>query len=140
MYKRQASGRRAAEAIDRYLRGEDIRVEPSPLKEVDKLKVLGRNWERERRPRVSLPVVDPSERRRTFVEVMRTLSEEEAVSEAQRCLACGCGVGCGVCQRVCIHFAVEQEYDHYKVTDKCEGCGMCVQRCPLGTISLVPHE
>ncbi|HID11610.1 MAG TPA: FAD-binding protein [Candidatus Latescibacteria bacterium] len=127
-----ASGRRAAEAMDRYLRGEDIHVEPSPFKEVDKLKVLGRNWEREKRPRTSPPVLDPSERRRSF-------GEEEAVSEAQRCLACGCGVGCGVCQRVCIHFAVEQEHDHYRVTEKCEGCGMCVQRCPLGTIAMVPH-
>ena len=135
-----ASGRRAAEAMDRYLRGEGMNVEAPILREVDKLKVLGRNWERERRPRVGIPTIDSSERRRSPSEVVGTLSEEDALREAERCLACGCGVGCGLCERVCIHFAIELEGDRYKITDRCEGCGMCVQRCPLGTISLVPHR
>ena len=66
-------------------------------------------------------------------------SEDEARREAARCLACGCGAGCDVCRRMCIYFAVEAEGDRYRVTDDCDGCGLCTQVCPNGNISMVPR-
>ena len=45
-----------------------------------------------------------------------------------------------MCARVCIYDAVELDGDRYKINDQCDGCGLCVDRCPLETISMVPVE
>lgn len=123
-----ASGRKAAVAIDRYLRGEgNAFLQPeSPMKAVDKWAVWRRNShiEMEKEPRT----------------IPQILNEEQAVMEARRCLACGCGVGCDLCHQICIYSAVEKVGSKYRInSEKCDGCGLCVQRCPNQTISMVPR-
>ncbi|MEW6265692.1 MAG: FAD-dependent oxidoreductase [Thermodesulfobacteriota bacterium] len=86
------SGRRAAEAMDRYLRGFPVKpaqrfiFSKGQLKEVDQA-----NFEdRPRLERVKMPELPVVERQHNFREVETGLSEEQARAEAQRCLSCGC--------------------------------------------------
>ncbi len=121
-----ASGRRAAVAIDRYLKGQTeafLQPEP-PMRVVDRWVVWQRNSD--------------AQIERESKAVPRVLNEDQAIAEAKRCLACGCGVGCDLCRDICIYFAVEQVGDKYQInSDKCDGCGLCVERCPNQTISMV---
>ena len=60
----------------------------------------------------------------------------EAVREAQRCLRCGCGIGCELCLRICPYDAVKADGYYFSVdTELCKGCGLCIERCPLSNIS-----
>jgi NADH-quinone oxidoreductase subunit F len=85
-----AAGRRAAIAIDKYLRGDTSRVEiydlkPSMIEEV-KSKEEEETWEPQFRPEMSrLPI---EERKRSFKETELGFSEEKAMQEAKRCLRC----------------------------------------------------
>ncbi|PKN26145.1 MAG: hydrogenase [Deltaproteobacteria bacterium HGW-Deltaproteobacteria-21] len=85
-----ASGRRAALAIDRFLRGEKGRLkivdEKSPL-QVSHEPALEEETS-EGKPRARLMVEIASERSRDFREVEMGFSEEEACYEAKRCLRC----------------------------------------------------
>jgi len=130
--------------MDRYLNGiagtEDEAVVPA-LRAVEKRTVVRRSIGEEPAMRVELPKLSPGRRATSFKEIEKTLSEEEAVREAARCLACGCGVGCGLCYRICLHDAIEQVDDGYRVDDqKCEGCGLCAERCPNDNITMVAIE
>jgi len=48
--------------------------------------------------------------------------------------------GCGVCERVCIYFAVRHEGRRYEIGDQCDGCGLCPQLCPQECIAMVPRD
>jgi formate dehydrogenase major subunit len=88
-----AHGGRAAEAIDRYLRGEDVSVR-DPFFNIQRERWDGypaSDLEHvERAPRVEMPELPVAERIRTFDETELGLSEEQAQAEAARCLECGC--------------------------------------------------
>jgi len=85
-----AAGRRAAIAIEKYLRGDASRVEiydlkPSVIEEVIS-KEEEETWEPQFRPEISrLPI---EERKRSFNETELGFSEEKAMQEAKRCLRC----------------------------------------------------
>lgn len=138
-----ADGRRAAAAIDRYLRGQALE-EPPPETEPKPLEVsaaLVRHVDKPAEPRVIIPQREPSVRVMEFAEVELELDELSARREAARCLACGCGVGCGLCEKVCIYSAVEQKGGSFAInTEKCDGCGLCVVRCANRAIELRPIE
>ncbi len=135
-----ADGKRSAIYIDRYLKGESLDPIPEPSA-VDKKSVLIRSVEEPELPRVELPTIDLSRRKSSFDAVERTLTEEEAVREASRCLACGCGVGCDKCYQICIYSAVDLVGDRYVINEEnCDGCGLCVDICPNQAISMTPTE
>jgi len=138
-----ADGRRAASAIARYLSGEEPAAEaPRPeAKPLDARTALARHVDKPDEPRVIVPEREPSVRVNEFAEVELDLDEPSARREAARCLACGCGVGCGLCQKVCIYSAIEQKDGCFAINpDKCDGCGLCVVRCANHAIELQPIE
>ncbi|MFZ5433094.1 MAG: FAD-dependent oxidoreductase [Calditrichota bacterium] len=84
-----AAGKRAARAIDRYLRGETmgpvserrmpkVYVEPEMLSETEMTETA----------RSRPPTLTVDQRQRSFDEVEKTLSKEDAMREAKRCLRC----------------------------------------------------
>ncbi len=85
-----AAGRRAAAAIEKYLKGDSTRVdlydlkpnviEEQPEQEVDE------SWEVQ--PRLTVPILTPEERKASFNEVELSFTEEKARQEAKRCLRC----------------------------------------------------
>jgi NADPH-dependent glutamate synthase beta subunit-like oxidoreductase/Pyruvate/2-oxoacid:ferredoxin oxidoreductase delta subunit/bacterioferritin-associated ferredoxin len=93
------AGKRAAESIDRYLRGtdvatgRDVRQPQAPACYTEALAKI---------PRVRDKESPVAERRGNFQEVVAVLSEEDARAEAARCLGCGalgeCLSGAASCQ------------------------------------------
>ncbi len=94
------AGKRAAESILRYLRGEAL---PAPVWDGRPLA----RWSAEdlegrvRRTRQQPPTLQPQGRRAGFAEVERAFTAEQAVAEASRCLACGVCSECMECVAVC---------------------------------------
>jgi len=98
-----AAGKRAAESIDRYLRGVDLRegrdlaspTAPGPGAEDVKPQ-----------PRATPKTLGPARRRASFDEIVSSLTEEQAVAEAQRCLNCGICSECLQCVIACTAGAI----------------------------------
>jgi heterodisulfide reductase subunit A-like polyferredoxin len=100
-----AAGRKAAISIDRYLKGEDLRIDregEGPQKEYIQIDVDGVEY-RARAPMMALP---PG-RRRSFDETNLGLREEDVIREAERCLQCGGCSECLECLKVCEAKAID---------------------------------
>ncbi len=118
------AGHRAAESIDRFLNGEDLREgrdEPLPEKAP-----LPDRAERVPMDRAATPTMPVKERTRDFSEVEGTLSEEAAVAEALRCLSCS---GCSDCMQ-CVEHCQRGAVDHDMVES--------VQTIDVGAVILSP--
>jgi NAD-dependent dihydropyrimidine dehydrogenase PreA subunit len=139
-----ASGRRAALAVDCFLKGEGYQEAVRRWGEsvpVDTREVLIRSIEREPAGRIGPPLREAEERAGDFEDVELTMSEQDAVREASRCLRCGCGVGCELCYRICPYFAVKPDGFMFRVDEElCAGCGLCIERCPNDNIEAVPLQ
>ena len=85
-----AEGRRAAIAIDKGLRNDDSRVEMYDTKKtMPSAEIAGKAEESyETQPRVEMLKLSLEERKSSFEEIERGLSEEAAQMEARRCLRC----------------------------------------------------
>ncbi|MCL2434267.1 MAG: FAD-dependent oxidoreductase, partial [Clostridia bacterium] len=81
-------GRRAAEVVDRYLRGENLVADIEVL--VKDEKTAEDLADREKAPRAKMPHRAACERNRDFGEVNLGFQNDEAQREAKRCLECGC--------------------------------------------------
>lgn len=79
---------KASEVIDSYLNGEIIAYKKPYVSE--KIVTAADLADREKISRVKMPQRSPEERIKDFNEVNLGLSVEAAVSEAKRCLECGC--------------------------------------------------
>jgi NADPH-dependent glutamate synthase beta subunit-like oxidoreductase len=78
----------------------------------------------------------------SFGEVVKGLTEAEAVFEAKRCLSCGTCFECDGCLAACPEDAViklgpgkRYRFDY----DLCTGCAACFEQCPCGAISMQPE-
>lgn len=135
-----AAGKTAACSIDRLLSGENavLQYEPDhPV--VSKEAVLRRTGYFKDNGTPDLYSADGKQRVTNFSTYIRTLTEAEAVSEAKRCLNCGCGEGCGLCARICSEFAIHvKSPDVWEInSEECVACGMCFNLCPNKNIEMV---
>ncbi len=85
-----AAGRRAAIAIDKYLKGDTSRVEIYDLRAGAIGELPGEETEEtwEEQPRLKVPLLPAQERKASFAEVELSFPEERARQEARRCLRC----------------------------------------------------
>ena len=102
-----AAGKRAAESIERYLRGKDLRLD----RFTDTLKPLADEFlpstdDCEKKKRAEAAVLPAAERTRDFREIESGFSAEEAVAEAERCLNCALCSECMECVTACDKKAV----------------------------------
>lgn len=133
-----AQGRRAAETIHRRFRGLEERTEPKPpIVQSDRVML---SWYQEA-PRHQAARLTAAERlKKPWDEFVCTLSEAEAVAEAQRCMSCGSCFDCGTCWSYCQDQAVIKpvtpgEPYRFKL-EFCNGCNKCKENCPCGLIEM----
>ena len=91
-----ASGKEAAESIDRYIRGEDLETERGiarPSVYVSPVEVTEEELAGTRRP--AAPCGPAGERVSGFLQVEDRLADKIAIKEARRCLRCDLGSGQG---------------------------------------------
>ncbi|MFH1615062.1 MAG: FAD-dependent oxidoreductase [Planctomycetota bacterium] len=96
-----AGGRRAAQAVDCYLRG--VKFEPLPeIQEADITNEPPMHSDTTNVPgRSECPQLPPAQRAKSFDEVEATFSEEQAIAEAKRCLNCAICSECMECVQAC---------------------------------------
>ncbi|MFP4160245.1 MAG: FAD-dependent oxidoreductase, partial [Desulfobacterales bacterium] len=100
-----ACGKEAAESIHRYINGMDLHearekdwsyVKPDVINEPHK-------------ERVPVRCLDPEARECNFLEISFGYNEEEARTEADRCLKCGICSECYQCVKACLADAIEHD-------------------------------
>lgn len=131
-------GKRAARAIDAWMRGQAYQHPPAPpLITFDMLHLLDyldapRSQQREVPPAL----------RTGFGEVVAGLDEAQARYEAQRCLSCGNCFECDNCYAACPEQAISRlgPGQGYAVDPAlCTGCATCFEQCPCHAIEMVPE-
>jgi NADPH-dependent glutamate synthase beta subunit-like oxidoreductase/NAD-dependent dihydropyrimidine dehydrogenase PreA subunit len=110
----------AADSIERYLRGLDMREGRKRDYEA-----FGLPLRKTYKPEVEVAWIAP-EKRMHFQVFEKGLSLNEAREEAKRCLTCGPCVSC----KACISIGFEKSLYSVEVdTERCSGCGICVYAC-----------
>ena len=109
-----ASGHGAAESIIKYLQGEPLA--PSEQRELQvaeldpaEVALKVRRGDIKVQPRASTPVLGAQERIHSFEEISRGYTEEQARSEAERCLQCAACAECLSCYYKCEADAINYE-------------------------------
>jgi len=121
----------AAESIDRYLRGSDLKA--GREKEYEDA-AFPKRLEYKPQPEVLWSAVED---RLNFEPFEKGYSLEEAVAEARRCLCCG---PCQSC-KACVLLGLQSEIPQIAVNqDLCSGCGVCVAVCPFDALQLVKSD
>jgi heterodisulfide reductase subunit A len=106
-------GHHVARCIDRYLRGEKGLKEPRklPVVSLDQHDIHDKfaHGEAMNRPRVPISSIPLEERSNNFREVDLTLTEQQALAEAGRCLRCGICSECLECVAACERGAIQHD-------------------------------
>ena len=144
-----AAGRKAAFAMDQYMKGEKIVPEKeyyNHTKAVNYKELDPSEFEDvERAERVKMPMLNKEQRQLNFDEVELGLSEDQAVKEALRCLECGCqdvnecklreyateyGVQQYAFEGTINNHPIDDSHPHIeRDPNKCIMCGRCVRIC-----------
>jgi NADPH-dependent glutamate synthase beta subunit-like oxidoreductase len=151
-----ADGKKAAEQIDRYLKGPEWK----PRTRLVQITVLGHHQmpeDYDTYSRLPIPIVS-LDRRTGIAEVEVGYSEREARQEARRCLQCWintifegseeegtecilCGGCVDVCPENCLELLrVSEGSMMMKDETICIRCGLCAERCPAHTITMEAFE
>jgi len=158
-----SSGKKAAISIDLRLRGDSNQEIFSKIKLGNKGSVSmeaylsGRNEGRwpdfkgvisydgintlyfEHRQKINMRKLSLAQRRKSFSEVNRGLSSEEAGLSASRCFSCGTCNYCYNCYFFCPEGAISLDPLHqtkYVDLDHCKGCGTCAKACPRNVVEM----
>ena len=132
-------GKKAARVIDRWLASRPVTDHPkNPIASFDKLNLW--YWGDDRA--TTQPELDVAQRL-NFDEIVGGLSDDQARTEAWRCLSCGNCIECDGCLGSCPEDAViklgkglRYRYDY----TKCTGCGTCYEQCPVHAIEMIPER
>jgi len=143
-------GKRAAQAIDRYLNHiPQPNMPPVPVRRqrVGWTEVPAATKMALKRPH--LPLLNMDRRRTTFQQVELGLSENMVREEARRCLRCDICRRCGLCVSICRDkMGIDAlqlgyfDFDHPVVTDfrktqeRCILCGACATNCPNNAMQM----
>jgi NADPH-dependent glutamate synthase beta subunit-like oxidoreductase len=133
-------GKKAARNIDAWLRGGNyIASEKHPIVGHEQLHL----WYRTEAPQVAQGTLPLAERMGGFEEILKGISEADALFEARRCLSCGNCFECDGCLGSCPEDAIiklgkgnRYRYDY----DKCTGCASCYEQCPCHAIEMVDES
>ena len=74
----------------------------------------------------------------TDVEIDQTLTNEQALAEAARCMSCGLCFDCHQCIMYCnargfTPLSQQSPGNYFALAlEMCEGCGKCIELCPCG--------
>ncbi|MFW5901846.1 MAG: FAD-dependent oxidoreductase, partial [Thermodesulfobacteriota bacterium] len=98
-----ACGKEAAESIHRYINGLDLSADREKDWTYEKPDVIGEPH----KPRIPVRCLDPEARECNFLEVSFGYDENEARSEADRCLKCGICSECYQCVDACLAEAID---------------------------------
>lgn len=111
-----AAGLRAAESIDRYLKGHDLRKGRS-IERLKPVEVDISERKAARYKRAHMPVIPLSKRKGTYEETNLGLPQEVAEREAKRCLSCALCCECLECEQACELGAVNHsdEAEHLEI-------------------------
>jgi Pyruvate/2-oxoacid:ferredoxin oxidoreductase delta subunit len=134
-----AHGRAAAEAIHEKIAGEATTAVDSEMKVI-----RFENMEPGYYPNsqhVAPHEMPVDERLQDMMaEIVSTYSEEDAITEASRCMSCGLCFDCGTCWSFCQDNAIVKPLtkgDPYKFKlEFCTGCKKCSEVCPCGYIEM----
>jgi NADPH-dependent glutamate synthase beta subunit-like oxidoreductase len=120
MVEAMRDGVMAAESIERYLRGLDMREGRTREYAAQEIP-MSRHYKHE--PDI---VWIPPEKRMHFQLFERGFTLKEAKEEAKRCLTCGPCISC----KACLSIGIQDELPTVTVhEDRCSGCGICVSIC-----------
>lgn len=153
-----AAGKKAARAIDLYLKGKDLGV--LRAEEIEKTTWVNEGEALERKPWQESGRLPLERRWGNFDEVELGFTWDQGIREALRCLHCGpcaecledeglcehdtpvideeaCS-GCGTCVSVCPFEAMSKDEEGIAQVDEalCKGCGLCAASCPERAITM----
>jgi ferredoxin len=118
----------AAESIDRYLKGEDLKKGREELEYEEAAIPRTTSY----KPQPELRWL-PAEKRLNFEPFEKGFTSEEAIEEAMRCLSCG---PCKSC-KACVALELQPDIPKIEVNEElCSGCGVCVLLCSYEAIKL----
>ena len=154
------SGKRAAIAIDAFLRGKKrektlasvqigqkgslsmeqylrctIRFNASKIVRFEDINVAYF----EQKNRVHLSRIQIEEAKKSFDEVNEGLTKESVLEEVDRCFNCGVCNMCENCWVFCPDVSISRKNDEFGYDidyDHCKGCGICVEECPRAAMSM----
>jgi formate dehydrogenase beta subunit len=139
-----ADGHRAATAIAHYLKtGELLEQEATPPPTIGE--IPDEIVEKVRRlSRIEVRLATADARVSGFGEFEEPFTEQDALAEAQRCLACTAGAfvddercaGCLTCVRLCPYGVATVEKTAVMPEEMCLACGICAAECPAAAVAL----
>lgn len=134
-----AAGRKAAIAIDRYLKGESFTITKEDVGTAETRLIVPLEGVPCKK-RHSMPCAPAAERRADFREVDLGFTKEQAEEEADRCLQCECKVCIKDCEFLQLYGATPRELamqfrdgsfkEKPRIPYLCNVCDLCKRVCP----------